>query len=282
MPLAVDDPPPAVPAVDGAESGLLARIADDVEVGTSVRVAGELLPVPTRCRLVTAALADALHARYFRGPLRSPGRGTLGRHGGREACARLVTALRSDFLGRDGWSFRYRSATGVPVFEVTAGGGPGRDPASCFLDLFPAVAPEAFAQLVTTLDGYGVGFRAELRGDPAAPERVGAAVVTVGRSHVPALARVLLRMRDRSPLLFGQSVAGFTRALAPGIGLADEPADGTEFARHRCRLIAAALVAAGPGAGPAERRTAVLRALTDAGLDPGALHLNPGSPEFPI
>ncbi|MCW2636407.1 MAG: hypothetical protein JWQ99_2774, partial [Blastococcus sp.] len=38
--------------------------------------------------------------------------------------------------------------------------------------------------------------------------------------------------------------------------------------------------AAGPAAGPAERRAAVLGALAEAGLDLAALHLNPGTPEF--
>jgi hypothetical protein len=134
--------------------------------------------------------------------------------------------------------------------------------------------------MVTTLEGYDLGFRAELRGDPAYPERLGAAVVTVARPHAAALVRVALRMRERSPLLFGRSVAPFTRPMAPGVGLADEPDDGTPFGRSRCGVLASSLVDAGPGAGPAERRAAVLRGLTDAGLDPAALHLNPGNPDF--
>lgn len=283
MPLALDDPPPAAFLSGGPWSDLLTRIAEDTEVGTSVRVAGELLPVPTRCRLVTVALADVLHARYFRSRTDSPAAPVPApRHGGTDACARLVAGLRPRLLGRDGWSFRYRSEAGVPAFLVTSSGGPGADAASCFLDLTPGIAPEAFARLITTLDGFGLGFRAELRGDPATPERVGPAVVTVARSHADALARVVLHLRDRSPLVFGNSVAAFTRTLAPGIGLADEPADGTSFGRHRCRLLAAALVAAGPGAGPAERRAAILRGLADAGIDPAAPHLDPGNPEFRV
>jgi hypothetical protein len=275
--LACDDPP----LPHGPWIPLLARIADETELDGSVRVAGELLHARIGCRLVTAALTDALHARYFRSSTSLlDARPTAGRGGG-AACARLADALRPRFLGRDGWTLRYRSEAGVPVFAVTAGGGPGPVAASCFLDLTPAIAAEAFAGMITTLEGYGVGFRAELRGDARDPERLGAAVVTVARSHAGAVVRVAQRMRDRSPLLFGPSVAPFTRPMARGIGLADEPDDGTPFGRHRCRLIAAALVAAGPGADRAERRTAVLRALTDAGLDPVALHLNPGNPEFP-
>jgi hypothetical protein len=288
MPLTLDAAPPAASRTGDPWRDLLDRIADDVEIGTSVRVAGTLLPVPARCRLATAALAEALHARYVLGAAGALGTsaalGTSGavRHAGREACARLVAALRPGFLGRDNWTFSYRSDAGAPSFVLTAGGGPGRAAAGCFLSLAPAVAPEVFARLVTTLDGYGVGFRAVLRGGPAAPERVEDAVITVARSHAPAVARIVLRMRDRSPLLFGSSVPAFARILAPGVGLADEPADGSDIGRHRCRVIATALVTAGPSAGPAERRIAVRRALADAGLNPRAPHLNPGSPEFRI
>jgi hypothetical protein len=89
-------------------------------------------------------------------------------------------------------------------------------------------------------------------------------------------------MRQRSPFVFGQAVPAFTRPLAPGIGLADEPREGRDVGRHRFRLVAAGLVATGPHTGPGERRAAVVRALTDAGLDPAALHLNPGNPEFDV
>ncbi len=283
MPLTLDEPPPAAPLSRGPWDDLLTRIAEETELDGSVRVAGKLLPVPRNCRLAVAALADALHARYVR-PGAAPYTARPFRAGG-SACARLAAALHPEFLGRDGWTFTYRSESGVPVLVLTSGGGPGRTQArraraSCFLDLNPGIAPEAFALLVTTLDGHGLGLRAELRGDPAFPERVGAAVITVARSDAAAVVRVALRMRERSPLAVGGSVAAFTRELAPGIGLADEPEGGPDLGRHRCRLIAAALLAAGSGAGPAARRDAVLRTLVDAGLDPAALHLNPGSPEF--
>jgi hypothetical protein len=75
-------------------------------------------------------------------------------------------------------------------------------------------------------------------------------------------------------------VPAFTRALAPGIGLADSPVGTGDVGQDRFRLVAAGIVAAGHDAGPEARRAAVLRALTDACLDPAALHLNPGNPEF--
>jgi hypothetical protein len=258
---------------------LLLRIADETELDGTVRVAGEPLAVLGGSRLVTAALTDALHARYFRAPVGVVLCPAAGRRSA-QPCLRVASALRPRFLGRSGWTLSYRSAAGVPAFAIVAGGGPGPAAATCFLDLTPAAAPEAFAQLVTTLEGYGLGFRAELAGDPAAPERLGAAAVTVSRDHVLAVARVVLRMRERAPLLFGTTVPAFTREVSPGVALADEPEDGTPFGRHRCRLLASALVRAGHGAGPDQRRAAVLLALTSAGLDPAAPHLDPGRREF--
>jgi hypothetical protein len=281
MPLTLDEPPPPGPLPRIPWIALLTRIAEETELDGSVRVAGGLLPVLSERRLATAALTDALLVRYVRSPhaLLGAPLPTLA-HAGAEACARLASALRPQFLGRDGWTFTYRRGSGVPAFVVTAGGDTGSARASCFLDLTPRIAPEVFAQLVTTLEGYGMGFRAELRGDPSFPDHVRAAVVTVARDNVAALVHIAVRTTERSPLLVGDSVPAFTRAVAPGIGLADEPDDGTPFDRHRCRLIAAALVAAGPAAGPVERRAAVLSGLAGAGLDTAALHLNPGSPEF--
>jgi hypothetical protein len=264
MPLALDEPPPAAPLSRSPWIALLHRIAEETEFDGAV--AGET---------AVATLADALHARW----VLPPGTPLAGRpakpRGGGDTCTRLADALHPEFLGRVGWTFAYRTHHGVPVFAVTAGRLPARATASCFLDLVPAIAPEVFGRLVSALDGYGIAFRAELQSDVQ-----GSVVITVTRRDAPALARVALRMRDRSPFVFGSSVPAFTRVVAPGIALADEPDDGTDFGRHRCRVIATGLVSAGPGAGPAARRAAALRALTDACLDPAALHLNPGNPEF--
>ncbi len=280
MPVALDDAPPAMARAPWMP--LLTRIAEETEIGGAIRVAGEPLALPDPDGpAVVDVLADALHARWFSAAAEPhlPARRPRHREGG-DACLRLADALRPRFLARDGWSFSYRTRDGVPVFAVTAGDRPGRARASCFLDLAPGMAPEVFGRLVTALDGYGLGFRAQLRGDAALPDRIGSAVVTGARADAPALARVALGLRQRSPFAFGSSVPAFTRMLAPGLAIADEPDDGTDFGRHRCRVIATGLLAAGRSAGPGERRAAVLDALVDAALDPAALHLNPGNPEF--
>jgi hypothetical protein len=271
-----DGPMSRVPSLD-----VLTRISEETELGDGVRIAGDLVPV-TAChdRFVTTALTDAIYARYFRASLGTFGTESPQGRRGRDFCRRLADTLQPYLFRRDAWRFSYRTTGGVPSFVVAAGGPVDGEAATCFLHLQPGTAPDLFARAVTTLDGYGLGFRAELAGDPDACRRTDAAVLTVRRDDIPAVARVALRLGERAPFALAPSVPAFTRQIAPGVAIADHPGSGTSFGRHRSRLIAAGLVAAGHGAGPAHRRAAVLAALRKAGLDPAALHLNPGNAEF--
>ena len=282
MPRTLVFPAPAAPMSDVPGLAVLARILEETDLDDGVRVAGELVSAPLHSdRLVTSALTEALHARYFRGDrtfgAESPGRARRGA----VFCRRVTEALQPDFFRGDDWRFAYRTTAGMPSF-VVATGSSATDATSCFLHLRPGTAPEVFARVITAIDGYGVAFRAELAGDPDACVRTDAAVVTVDRGDASTLARVAVRVQQRAPFALAPSVPAFTRQLAPGIALADEPGQGTTFGRHRCRLVAAGLVAAGRGAGLSARRAAVLKTLEQAGLDPAALHLNPGNREVDV
>jgi hypothetical protein len=285
VPLTLTGSTPA-PALHRAPwAALLTRIAEETELGPGgVHVAGRQLPVRDGRRLLTTVLTDALHEQYFlaaRASGAEPPR-VRGRRG-KEFFGRLADALGPQFLGSTGWRLAYRTASGTPFFVVTGSAvRGGHTAASCFLDLHAGTAPEVFARLVTTLEGYGLGFDARLAGDPAACGRADSAVVTVARGELPIVARIGLRLRERLPFAFGSRVPAFTRPVTPGIALADEPRSGGDFGRERCRVIANGLAMAAPGAGAAERRAAVLRSLTDACLDPAALHLEPGNPEFEL
>ena len=282
MSAALAFPAPAGPMSRVPSLEVLTRITEETEFADGIRIAGELVPV-TSChdRSVTTALTDAIHERYFRGAPGSSGSGSPSQERrGRDFCRRLSDTLQPYLFRRDAWRFSYRTTDGVPSFLVTAGGPIAGDAASCFLHLQPGTAPDLFARVVTTLDGYGLAFRAELAGDADACLRNDAAIVTVRRDDVPAAARAALRLGERAPFALAASAPAFTRQIAPGVGVADQPGRGASFGRHRCRLIAAGLVSTGHGAGPVSRRAAVIATLRGAGLDPAALHLNPGNPEF--
>ena len=143
------------------------------------------------------------------------------------------------------------------------------DAASCFLHLHPGTAPESFARLVSALDGYGVGFRAELAGDPAACLRADSAVVTVRREDAPTVARAALRLQQRAPFALAPSVPAFARQLAPGVATrrrarpADDASAGTAAGWSP-----QASSRPGRARAAAARRAAVLETLTAAASTP--------------
>jgi hypothetical protein len=71
----------------------------------------------------------------------------------------------------------------------------------------------------------------------------------------------------------------FTKQLAPGLGLAEEPSEGGSFGMHRCGLLADALIRASEhGATSLDDRLGVVaECFEEAGLSLDRPFLNPGS-----
>jgi HopA1 effector protein family len=322
VPVTLAAPPsqtPTAPARPSPGSELLARIAGEVQVlPQGVTVAGAPLALPgshSGAPGLHAALTDALLDRYFLGGAGRPAwsdpalvrrvgallghrccweggwrvvgswaRGWLAQRDG------LVLPVDDDEVrfGTDGVRVRFpaerpQSSGGWLVLAGTAGPAPrtGRL-AECSLHLVPATAPGLLAGLVGRLDGLRLPFTARLLTDPTVTGRPDAAVVTAARADLPAVVLAALGLHGGARAGFGDAVPGFTRALAPGVAVADLPAPGPGFGRHRCGLAAAGLLAAGPGAGDAQRLAAVRAAFTAAGLDPGAPHLGPGEADLAL
>jgi hypothetical protein len=143
-------------------------------------------------------------------------------------------------------------------------------------------AAALFTDLVRHLDTLGLRFTARLLGDPSSYGRPDTAVVTAPRMAVPSVLRMALGLHPRARDGFGHTVPAFTRPMAAGIALADEPPSGHGFGVARCRVVATGLVAAGPDAGPEERLAVVHRTLASEGLHPASLHLEPGNAEFSL
>jgi hypothetical protein len=103
-------------------------------------------------------------------------------------------------------------------------------------------APDLIGELTGRLNRYQVPFRMKALNDPAMYTRTDAIVLYVARRHhritvqivrdLPAT--VLDSLRSSTPL--------FTVALAPGIGVAEDPNTGESFGMHRCRLVAEGIV----------------------------------------
>jgi hypothetical protein len=157
--------------------------------------------------------------------------------------------------------------------------GPAGDLARLYWSIAAAGAVTFVARVTYALNRANLPFRLELPDNPARYGHRPAATVLLARADAAAaitLLRPLLRplaahLADRAP--------AFTKPLARGLALAEEPGDGTSHGEHRCRLLAEAIVTAGEqGRHSAEQRhAAVRRQFRAAGLTLDAPYLEPGS-----
>jgi hypothetical protein len=148
--------------------------------------------------------------------------------------------------------------------------------------LVAAVAPPWVGELTRRLNAAGVPFHAKLLSDPSAYLRADAAVLYVARDDVartlaqlpPIHAAVAAHLRASTPM--------FTRRLARGLSVADDPGDGRSFGQHRCQLVAEGLVRAFDTgrADSSEIITAVTGRFAQDGLNISRPWLGAGSPDI--
>jgi hypothetical protein len=121
--------------------------------------------------------------------------------------------------------------------------------------------------------------RLKVVNDPAMFERCDSAVLYVERPRAADALRVAEELYSVAEPHLQPTVPALTRALAPGLGLAEDPGGGQSFGMHRCGLIADGLLRARErGATSTERRVeAVVERLREEGIDPDAPHLSGGS-----
>jgi hypothetical protein len=105
-----------------------------------------------------------------------------------------------------------------------------------------AAAPELVGMLSMRLNAFDVPFRLKCLTQSAAYARLDPAVLYVERRYFPIVAEIAAiayarlgpeRLRPVSPL--------FTKAVAPGLAIAEDPGTGDSFGMHRCGLVAEAL-----------------------------------------
>ena len=142
-----------------------------------------------------------------------------------------------------------------------------------------AGAADLTRRLTRRLNEAEIPFRFKVVNDPTQFQRTDAAVLYLARERYavarPAIAATYADVvtRLRAP------VSAYVRRLAPGLGLAEDPDDGSSLGQHRSWILAAALASA-EAAGAANRLArdeVLLDAVRSAELDPIAFHLAPGS-----
>ena len=140
-------------------------------------------------------------------------------------------------------------------------------------------APHLVRLLSERLNRFQVPFRMKCATLPGEYGRTDVAVVYLAKRAFPFFAGLLRSVYPEIRPFLGEEVPLFSRRLAPGIGIAEDPGNGESFGQHRCRVVAEACWSAflegrqDPGTLLGEVR----RRLATAGVDPDRPWLNAGS-----
>ncbi len=113
-----------------------------------------------------------------------------------------------------------------------------------YWNLRPEGGPELVGLLTSTLDRFQIPFRFKIPMRSELYDRRDAAVLYANRRYYPILAILLEDIRDRIAAHLDPGIPLFTRKLADGLGLAEDPDTkaGESFGMNRCEILAHALV----------------------------------------
>jgi hypothetical protein len=149
-----------------------------------------------------------------------------------------------------------------------------------YWNLFAEDAPRLIMGATKLLNDERVPFRLKVVNDPAAYDRCDAGVLYIERKDydqvLPLIRRILVEIGSS----LKKATPVFTKPLAPGLGLAEEPAvAGDSFGTDRCRLLAEAIIRMHERAltGAADRLVIIEEVFAEEGIRPAMPYLNPGS-----
>jgi hypothetical protein len=159
---------------------------------------------------------------------------------------------------------------------------PGRVLVRFYWNLRAEDAPTLIEGATQLLNNDQIPFRLKVVSDPAHYDRCDAGVLYVQRTEyeqvLPAVRRILIELGAK----LKKATPVFTKVLAPGLGLAEQPARSEDsFGMDRCRLLAEAVVRIHERAasGAPDRLAVVEEVFAEDGISLAAPYLNPGSPD---
>lgn len=144
--------------------------------------------------------------------------------------------------------------------------------------LEPRVAVEFVSLATRALGERSIPYHLKVLADPALYLRCDAGVIYTARSDAARVAEALVGVHRTIARGLRPGTPMFTRRIAPGVAIADDPGAGDSFGLDRCRLVAEGLaLAAETGAETTDDRLAVVNGrFVEARLDPRRPHLAPG------
>lgn len=181
---------------------------------------------------------------------------------------------------------------GVVMVRAAAPWPPGfiltgaREPAGPLLRVYWNPSEPHRDALVGLLDealrAADLPFRLKVLAAPGVRPRSDGVVTYLARRDWVGARPVVAAVLDDAAAMLREQTPAFTRALAPGVAIADDPGDGSSFGEHRSAALTQALLAAGGIGRERDRTDAVIGALRRAGVDPATPHLTPGRPDPPF
>jgi hypothetical protein len=113
-----------------------------------------------------------------------------------------------------------------------------------YWNLKPAGAVRFIEGFTRLLNHAGTYFRLKVLNDPAAYTRSDAGVLYFCKGNHRAVSEAVSRLYPSIAPFLNPDVPGFTRRLAPGLGLAEDPGTQESFGQHRCRILAEGIIRA--------------------------------------
>lgn len=143
--------------------------------------------------------------------------------------------------------------------------------------LHPGGAERLVASLTQSLNAAGVPFLLKVVNNPQYFDRTDAGVLYLSRSLYRPVREALSQAHREVARFLKPTVSAYVKALAEGVGVADDTGANESFGQHRSRLLATVLSSrACVEAVPAARVDLVLAEIARQGFDPRAFYLAPG------
>jgi hypothetical protein len=135
------------------------------------------------------------------------------------------------------------------------------------------------AAVTEIMNSARIPFRAKVLSEPWSYVRADAGVLYVARDLYPQVESLVPQILERVRSGLRLLTPMFTKQLAPGLGLAEDPGGGFSFGQHRCRLTAVALLRSYVERDQEHmsREETLLSVFRSSGLDPDLPYLDCGS-----
>lgn len=148
-----------------------------------------------------------------------------------------------------------------------------------YWDLTPEGALLLVRKVTELLNQQCVPFRLKVLNDPTRYVRCDAAVLYIVRDDYDVITSAISDIYTELATYLKPAIPAFTKQLAPGLGLAEDPGNGQSFGLHRCGLLAGGIIAASrlKETSIGGRLRVVSEHFKEEGISLETPYLNPGS-----